>query len=88
MSLYTQTSGEGPDLVLIHGWGLHAGIWDTVVPLLEPCFRVTRIDHVEVFADPEETHTLTRIDNAPDTHAVSNEGADVLGSTLTYEVSF
>jgi pimeloyl-[acyl-carrier protein] methyl ester esterase len=44
MSLYTQTSGEGPDLVLVHGWGLHAGIWDPVVPLLEPCFRVTRVD--------------------------------------------
>jgi len=44
MKLYTQTSGEGPDLVLIHGWGLHGGIWDTVVPLLEPCFRVTRVD--------------------------------------------
>jgi len=44
MKLFTQTSGEGPDLVLVHGWGLHAGIWDPVVPLLEPCFRVTRVD--------------------------------------------
>ncbi|MDH3561532.1 MAG: pimeloyl-ACP methyl ester esterase BioH [Gammaproteobacteria bacterium] len=44
MKLFTQTSGEGPDLVLVHGWGLHAGIWDPLVPLLEPCFRVTRVD--------------------------------------------
>ena len=44
MSLYTQTSGTGPDLVLIHGWGLHGGVWDTLVPLLEPDFRVTRVD--------------------------------------------
>jgi pimeloyl-[acyl-carrier protein] methyl ester esterase len=44
MSLYTQTSGEGPDLVLVHGWGLHGGIWDPLVPLLEPHFRVTRVD--------------------------------------------
>jgi pimeloyl-[acyl-carrier protein] methyl ester esterase len=44
MTLYTQTSGEGPDLVLVHGWGLNGGIWDTLAPLLEPGFRVTRVD--------------------------------------------
>ena len=44
MSLYTQTSGNGPDLVLIHGWGMHGGIWDGLVPLLEPHLRVTRVD--------------------------------------------
>jgi len=43
-SLFTQSSGSGPDLVLIHGWGLHAGIWDAFVPLLEPRFRVLRVD--------------------------------------------
>ena len=44
MSLYTQTSGEGPELVLLHGWGLHSGIWDGLMPLLEPHARVTRVD--------------------------------------------
>jgi pimeloyl-[acyl-carrier protein] methyl ester esterase len=44
MTLYTQTSGDGPDLVLVHGWGLHGGIWDSLLPLLEPVFRVTRVD--------------------------------------------
>ena len=44
MSLYTQTSGAGPDLVLVHGWGLHADIWDEFVPLLETAFRITRVD--------------------------------------------
>jgi len=44
MKLYTQTGGNGPDLVLIHGWGLHAGVWDEFAPLLETDFRVTRID--------------------------------------------
>ena len=42
--LFTQSSGSGPDLVLIHGWGLHAGVWDGFVPLLEPYFRVLRVD--------------------------------------------
>jgi pimeloyl-[acyl-carrier protein] methyl ester esterase len=44
MNLHAQTSGSGPDLVLIHGWGLHSGIWDGLMPLLEPHVRVTRID--------------------------------------------
>jgi pimeloyl-[acyl-carrier protein] methyl ester esterase len=42
--LFTQSSGSGPDLVLIHGWGLHGGVWDGFVPLLEPFFRVLRVD--------------------------------------------
>jgi pimeloyl-[acyl-carrier protein] methyl ester esterase len=44
MTLFTQTSGSGPDLVLVHGWGLNGGIWDTLAPLLAPDFRVTRVD--------------------------------------------
>ena len=44
MTLYTETAGNGPDLVLIHGWGLHSGIWDGFAPLLEAGFRVTRVD--------------------------------------------
>jgi len=45
MTLFTQTSGDGPDLVLVHGWGLNGGVWDTLAPLLEASgFRVTRVD--------------------------------------------
>lgn len=44
MKLYTQTSGDGPDLVLVHGWGLHGGIWERLLPYLEPAFRITRVD--------------------------------------------
>jgi pimeloyl-[acyl-carrier protein] methyl ester esterase len=44
MTLYTQTSGDGPALVLVHGWGMNGGVWETLVPLLEPDFRVTRVD--------------------------------------------
>jgi len=38
------TSGAGPDLVLVHGWGMHAGVWDDVVPALSRNHRVTCID--------------------------------------------
>lgn len=44
MKLYTQTSGDGPDLVLVHGWGLHGDIWECLLPYLEPAFRITRVD--------------------------------------------
>jgi pimeloyl-[acyl-carrier protein] methyl ester esterase len=44
MQLFSRISGAGPDLVLLHGWGLHSGIWNGLMPLLEPQLRVTRID--------------------------------------------
>lgn len=39
-----ETQGQGPELVLLHGWGLHGGVWDTLLPRLTPKLRVTRID--------------------------------------------
>ncbi|TQV75152.1 pimeloyl-ACP methyl ester esterase BioH [Aliikangiella marina] len=41
---YVFTSGKGPNLVLIHGWGLHGGIWETVLPMLEESFTIHNID--------------------------------------------
>lgn len=40
MSLAVHETGAGPALVLIHGWGLHGGIWDGVLPLLTARYRV------------------------------------------------
>lgn len=42
--IHVETSGQGPDLVLLHGWGLHGGIWQSSVPLLEPHYRLHRVD--------------------------------------------
>ena len=36
--------GKGPDLVLLHGWGLHSGVWDGVRGDLANCFRVHLVD--------------------------------------------
>ena len=44
VTLYIETQGTGPDLVLLHGWGLHGGVWDTLLPRLTAHFRVTRVD--------------------------------------------
>ncbi|HEV2331808.1 MAG TPA: pimeloyl-ACP methyl ester esterase BioH [Gammaproteobacteria bacterium] len=39
-----ETQGQGPDLVLLHGWGLHGGVWESLLPRLAAHFRVTRVD--------------------------------------------
>lgn len=37
-------AAAAPDLVLLHGWGLHSVVWDPVVPALLERFQVTVID--------------------------------------------
>lgn len=45
MSLpFAETVGEGPELVLLHGWGLHSGIFDPIRAELTAQFRVTLVD--------------------------------------------
>jgi len=44
MSLYHQAIGDGPDVVMLHGWGLHSGVWAETATALAPEFRVTRLD--------------------------------------------
>ncbi len=44
MTLHSEVSGSGPDLVLLHGWGMHAGIWAELARELAPCFRVHAVD--------------------------------------------
>lgn len=44
MRLWHQTEGDGPALMLLHGWGMHAGIWEPLMPHLRERFSVTRVD--------------------------------------------
>lgn len=44
MKLHTETIGNGPDLVMLHGWGLHGGLFDGIAESLAGAYRVTRID--------------------------------------------
>ena len=39
-------SGQGPELVLIHGVGLDLTMWERALPILEPHYRVVRYDLV------------------------------------------
>ncbi len=40
----TVVAGAGPDLVLLHGWGFHAGVWADVIPRLSMHMRVHALD--------------------------------------------
>ncbi len=44
MSLKVDTSGSGPALVMLHGWGLNSLVWDAIVPALSRSFTVLRVD--------------------------------------------
>jgi pimeloyl-[acyl-carrier protein] methyl ester esterase len=42
--MHIETRGSGPDLVLIHGWAMHGGIFAPLTPLLAERFRVHVVD--------------------------------------------
>lgn len=42
--LYCRRLGTGPDVVVLHGWGLHAGIWEPVIAALSGRFRLHLYD--------------------------------------------
>lgn len=39
-----QTASTAPDLVLIHGWGMHGGVWQSLIAKLTPHFNVHVLD--------------------------------------------
>lgn len=44
MTLHVETTGAGPDVVLLHGWGMHGAIWSELMPELAPRYRVHAVD--------------------------------------------
>ena len=44
MSLHVETQGSGAPLLLIHGWGMHGGMWGGVAERLAEHFRVLAVD--------------------------------------------
>lgn len=44
MTLFIESRGRGPDLVLLHGWGLHGGVFDRIAANLEHDFCVHQVD--------------------------------------------
>lgn len=44
MSLYVRTTGQGPDVVFLHGWGMNSEVWFEVQDALQAEYRITLID--------------------------------------------
>jgi pimeloyl-[acyl-carrier protein] methyl ester esterase len=44
MSLHIESVGSGAPLLLIHGWGMHGGVWEEVAQKLAADFRVHSVD--------------------------------------------
>ena len=44
MSIYIEQQGQGPEVVLLHGWGLHGGIWGDLPARLAQHHHVSVID--------------------------------------------
>lgn len=44
MTLHVERLGTGPDLVMLHGWALHGGIWHSLASRLAASFRLHLVD--------------------------------------------
>jgi pimeloyl-[acyl-carrier protein] methyl ester esterase len=44
LNLVSATVGQGPHLVLLHGWGLNSGVWQGIIKDLTAHFTITTID--------------------------------------------
>ena len=42
--VYVETCGAGPDLVLLHGWAMHSGVWNGVRDRLAQQYRLHLVD--------------------------------------------
>jgi pimeloyl-[acyl-carrier protein] methyl ester esterase len=43
-TLHVKTTGQGPDMVMLHGWGMHAGVWQDISAALADEFRIHSVD--------------------------------------------
>lgn len=59
MTLYVETFGRGPDLVLLHGWGMNGAVWRNIAPQFTDDYCVHLVDlpgHGK--SDMQEPYTL------------------------------
>ena len=62
MTMHVETTGAGPDVVLLHGWSMHGGVWNELARALAPRCRVHAVDLPGHGASPACTpYALERI---------------------------
>lgn len=75
MMPHVQHFGAGPDIVLLHGWGLHAEVWGNTAQQLAARCRVTLIDlpghgRSAPMDDYSLSHVAARIADIAPSHAI------------------
>ena len=73
---------DAQDVVLIHGWGLHAIVFDDIVPALLERFRVTVVDLPGMGQSPLPNDDYTLDFLADQVLAIMPEQAHLLGWSL------
>lgn len=54
--IHFETRGQGSDVVLLHGWGLHGGVWDRIADRLAEQHAVHLVDLPGHGLSPAPTH--------------------------------
>jgi pimeloyl-[acyl-carrier protein] methyl ester esterase len=82
-TLYAESVGDGPPLVLLHGWALHGGLFSPIVPSLARQHRVHVVDlpgHGN--SDPLWPWTLERVVESLERRFANAGEVSVLGWSL------
>lgn len=85
--LHIETTGQGSPLVLIHGWGMHGGMWGEVVPALAQRFRVHCVD-LPGHGDSPHGNAAFMLDGLADAlSAAFDEAVDICGWSLGGQIA-
>ena len=84
MSLHVERYGnpEAENLVLIHGWGMHGGIWQPIVARLEQYFHLHIIDLPGMGFSPPLNHQVANEQTGAFPGSQSNAIVDEVASVL------
>lgn len=55
MNLHFDSQGDGPILILLHGWGMNSGIWCRLLPQLQRHFTLLTVD-LPGYGDNQHLH--------------------------------
>ena len=74
--LFVEMRGSGPDLVLLHGWGLNLRVWDGLTRELSKSFRVILVDLPGHGRSPWNPKARTPAEQAWQVHATLASRSD------------
>lgn len=87
MSLHAETTGRGPDLVLLHGWGMNAGVWAPLAQTLASAYRLTLIELPGHGASAYDAGRTSLRDWAEQVIAAAPRGAVWVGWSLGAQIA-